>query len=255
MEIVGFSRETHDTARKWAHDTVLDEYSFFGRVLGLQGWALPVLSSWGQCSLGMLSQILNFQAFSWGIFNTCTHPMARLFHVRSGRLPQPLQVLMFALPKPWPQHTALTSWRLWNHLELMSGTLQTPLHLVLKCKMQEVRGWMIQIFCMQNFSSDFSVFSAAATWGYCWLWVLFMEHKYISKVILCPYNKTDACSVCYSSPYLYRTLFRLENGKLELDPKMGCLKIAAVFQSMCKPYFSFFLNSPFFSFWFCSPWQ
>lgn len=55
------------TARKWAHDTVLDEYSFFGRVLGLQGWALPVLSSWGQCSLGMLSPILNFQAFSWGI--------------------------------------------------------------------------------------------------------------------------------------------------------------------------------------------
>lgn len=127
-----------DTARKWAHDTVLDEYSFFGRVLGLQGCALPVLSSWGQCSLGMLSQILNFQAFSWGIFNACTHPMAWLFHVRSGRLPQLLQVLMFALPKPLPQHTALTSWTLWNNLELMSGTLQTPLHCVwcwrAKCK-------------------------------------------------------------------------------------------------------------------------
>lgn len=45
MEILGFSRETSDTCRKWAHDTVLDEYSFFGRVLGLQGWALPIFSS------------------------------------------------------------------------------------------------------------------------------------------------------------------------------------------------------------------
>lgn len=61
-EVLGFSREAHDTARKWAHDTVLDVYSFFGRVLGLQGWALPVLSLWGQCSLGMLSPVLNFQA-------------------------------------------------------------------------------------------------------------------------------------------------------------------------------------------------
>lgn len=128
MEVLGFSREAHDTARKWAHDTVLDVYSFFGRVLGLQGWALPVLSLWGQCSLGTLSPVWNFQAFFWGISKTCTHPMVHLFHVRSGRLPQPLQVLMFALPKSLPQHTALTSWRLRDNLELMSGTLQMPLH-------------------------------------------------------------------------------------------------------------------------------
>lgn len=66
------------------------------------------------------------------------------------------------------------------------------------------------------------------------------------KVILCPYKKGDTSSVCYNSPYLYRSLFRLESGKLEVDPEMVCLKIAPVFQSMCKPYLSFFLNSPFF---------
>lgn len=59
--------------------------------------------------------------------NTCTHPLVHLFHVRSGRLPQSLQVLMFTLPKPLPQHT---SWRLWNNLELVSETLQTSLHCV-----------------------------------------------------------------------------------------------------------------------------
>lgn len=71
-----------------------------------------------------------FSSIFLGISKTCTHPMVHLFHVISGRLPQPLQVLMFALPKPLPQHTALTSWRLWNNLELMSGTLQMRLHCV-----------------------------------------------------------------------------------------------------------------------------
>lgn len=150
MEILGFSRETPDTGRKWAHDTVLDEYSFFGRVLGLQGWALPVLSSSEQCSLAMLSPILNFQVFSWGISNTCTHPMVHLFHVRSGRLLWLLQVLMFALPKLLPQRTALISWRLWNNSELVSGTLQTPVYCVwywrAKCK-RSVAEWYWYFAC------------------------------------------------------------------------------------------------------------
>lgn len=66
MEMRGFSRETHDRTRKLAHDIVLDGHSSSGGIVGLQGWALPVLSPGGQSSVGMLFQILAFQACCCG---------------------------------------------------------------------------------------------------------------------------------------------------------------------------------------------
>lgn len=166
----GFSRETHDRNRKWACDTVLDEHSSSSRVVGRQGSA--------------------FQAYSWGHLQA--HPMVHLFSVRPGKIPQLLQVLMFALQRPLPHCTALTSWRLWNNLKLASRDIADTflLHLVFESKIQEANGSTVLIFCMQNFI--FSAFPTGATWGCCWPWALFMSHKFIYKVILCPYQK-DWC--------------------------------------------------------------
>lgn len=150
MEIRGFSKETHDRTRKWAHDTVLDEHSSCKRApcKGLQSWALL-----------------------WG--------------------------LMFALLRPLPQRTALTLWRPWNNLKLVSRHIaDIPLLcLVFKSKTQEVDGSIMLILGMQNFSSVFSAFSTGATWGCCRPWVLFMYYKCLSKVILCPCKK-DWCIQC-----------------------------------------------------------
>ena len=98
------------------------------------------------------------------ISKTCAHPMVPLFCVRSGRIPQPLQVLMFALLRPLPKHPAVTLWRLWNNLKLVSRDFANTslLGLVFKSKIQEVNSSLTLIFCMQNFSSVFSAFPTGA---------------------------------------------------------------------------------------------
>lgn len=61
---------------------------------------------------------------------------------------------MFALRRPLPHCSGLTSWRLWNNLKLASTDVADTslLYLVFESKIQEVNGSMILVFCMQNFS-------------------------------------------------------------------------------------------------------
>lgn len=92
----------------------------------------------------------------WASPKTCAHPVIHLYCVRSGRIPQPLQVLMFA-------YLYLSILRLGNNFKLVSRDIADATLFGIKSKMQEASGSMILIFCMQNFSSIFSAFPTGAT--------------------------------------------------------------------------------------------
>lgn len=152
------------------------------------------------------------------------HAVVHLFCDRSGRIPQPLQVLLFALPRSLPQRAALTLWKLWNNLKLVSRDFADTysLGLVFKSKMQ---GWMAQWYwyfaCKTfQFSQLFPHEQPEAVAGpeYC----LCSTNAYLRSFCALT-KKTGACSVWYSSPYLYGTL-------------------SSLFYSLFFP-------------WFCSPWH